>query len=155
MSPDEELDALYAELPKIDCQGHCHTACGPIDMSTAERKRIRLTYGVNIPVGSALRDGPSDCVALTWSKQCSVYDVRPLICRIYGLTKGLPCAYGCRPDRWLSEREFFEFLARAYDISGEKEMARTARMAADPKNADALKLVNDQVAAETHRRWFT
>jgi hypothetical protein len=39
---DRELDALYAQLPTIKCQGFCHDSCGPIDLSVRERTRKAL-----------------------------------------------------------------------------------------------------------------
>lgn len=141
---NEQLDALYAELPTIDCQGHCWDSCGPIDMSSAEQWRIRRA-GVFIPLRSFTRDGPSTCTALTAFRQCSVYDVRPLICRIWGLTKRLPCAYGCRPSRWLTEPEAYELLARAYDISGQQALAHYARLAASPEHQKLMTTLRDQL----------
>lgn len=47
-----QLDALYAEVPTIDCQGLCWDSCGRIDMSNAERRRIQAERGVDIPDGT-------------------------------------------------------------------------------------------------------
>lgn len=68
-----QLDALYAELPKLECRGKCQDSCGPIDMGLAERQRI-AEQGVKIPPLS------SPCPALTFLGTCGVYEVRPLIC---------------------------------------------------------------------------
>jgi hypothetical protein len=38
--------------------------------------------------------------------QCTrIFDLDPMVCRIYGLTKRLACPYGCEPDRWLTDAE--------------------------------------------------
>lgn len=144
-SRDARLDALYAELPTIECQGFCHTSCGPIDMSAAERERITREKGITIPAGSFLRDGPSDCVALTMLRRCSVYDIRPLVCRIWGLTKRMPCGYGCRPSRWLTEPEAYTLMARAYEISGQDKLARMSQAAALPENQAAMTAIRDRL----------
>jgi Fe-S-cluster containining protein len=134
-----DLDALYAELPRIDCVGLCRDTCGPIDMSRAERQRIARA-GVDIPAGSLIT---YDCPALTMLGQCSVYKIRPLICRIWGLTKRLHCNYGCRPSRWLTEPEAYTLIARAYDISGQRDKARQARLAAAPEHQAMMTTIRD------------
>lgn len=150
---DDALDALYARLPEIDCQGFCHDSCGPIDMAEAERDRIRRVHRVEIGKGSFLRDGPSDCPALTMFKKCGVYEVRPLICRIWGLTRRMPCNYGCRPSRWVTEQETYTLLAEAFELSGQHEDAALARQAADSLNAGTLTTIRDVIDAESRRRW--
>ncbi len=139
------LDDLYAELPEIDCSGRCWDSCGPIDMTKLERRRIAREGGVDIPKGSFLADGPSLCPALTMFGRCGVYGIRPLICRLWGLTEGLPCTYGCRPDRVVTDAEAYELLARAYDISGEPDWARMVRAANDPAKREALRRAWEQV----------
>jgi Fe-S-cluster containining protein len=128
----ERLDALYAELPTIECRGKCHDSCGPIGMTRLERRRIAAA-GVDIHV----RPGNGRelaCSALTMLNRCSVYAVRPIICRIWGLTKALQCSYGCVPEGgFLTEAQAYEFLARAADIAGETAAAaRFRRVAALP-----------------------
>ena len=51
-------------------------------------------------------------------RRCLVYEQRPMICRVYGVSRGLPCAHGCVPDRWLTDEEGREFVARAMAIGG-------------------------------------
>lgn len=131
------LDALYAELPTIDCQGKCGNSCGPIDMSLGERERI-VELGVNIPryTVEAGRRWDADmkvdtCPALIPNPfkpygtegRCGVYKVRPMICRLWGIVDAdnMRCPHGCRPSRWLTMEESYEFLARAADIGGSEE----------------------------------
>lgn len=132
----QQLDDLYAELPAIDCQGLCWDSCDRIDMSRAERRRIAADAGVEIPDGTKAA-GPTLCVALTMFRQCGVYEIRPLICRLWGLIESLPCTFGCRPDRYLTDQEAYEFIARAYDISGQRaEAARVRAPWATPELAE-------------------
>lgn len=149
---DAELDELYAQLPTIECQGFCWDSCGPIDMAGAERARIARA-GVNIPQGSFTRDGPSLCPALTMLHQCSVYEIRPLICRLWGLSRRLRCNYGCKPSRQLSEPEMYELIARAYDISGQPQEAAMARAATLPENQELLRRAHAFIAEETDLKW--
>lgn len=106
----ERIEAIYARLPTIECQGLCWNSCGPIDMSPVERERIEAA-GVEIPPYTsergaawaanivAIGDERFDCPALTPMKRCSVYEIRPFICRAWGVGRGeLACPYGCPMD---------------------------------------------------------
>lgn len=119
---EERLDALYAELPTVDCQGHCAQACGPITMTPAEWRRLN---DASTAVPSI--DGNFHCTLLTKEGRCSVYEVRPLICRMFGVARGLECPWGCEPTRWLSLEEGMRVMARASKIDGRNGMVSTGR----------------------------
>lgn len=109
-----KLDALYQQLPTIACKGLCSEACGPIVMSMAEAERLKKA--------DQWRRQPAiradlTCVYLTERQRCSVYPVRPLICRAWGLVKRMSCMHGCVPSRWLSDLEFVE-IAKAIERIG-------------------------------------
>lgn len=51
--------------------------------------------------------------------RCAVYDIRPMICRLWGLSEDMPCPYGCVPEGGLLPvEEGYAFLAEAFDIAG-------------------------------------
>jgi Fe-S-cluster containining protein len=100
-----QLDALYAEMPALECQGKCAEACGPIAMTRVEWERI-TDRG---PVGSLAAD--LTCPLLV-DERCSVYDVRPTICRLWGMVESMPCEWGCKPTRMLTNDEGRVFLER-------------------------------------------
>ncbi|MFY1595573.1 hypothetical protein [Micromonospora sp. WMMD737] len=107
-----ELDQLYAELPAIECRGLCHESCNAIAMTPLERQRIR-ERGFDI--------SPLDlpCPALTQLRRCSVRDVRPMVCRLYGLVEQMACPFGCRPEGgFLDDATARRLLARAEAIGG-------------------------------------
>jgi Fe-S-cluster containining protein len=84
----------------MECKGLCAGACGPIDMSAGERSLLRFR-GVNVPSPlEALEQlaitGDYSCPALV-DGRCSVYDVRPTICRLYGASEDFRCEHGCMP----------------------------------------------------------
>lgn len=110
---DKRLDALYAELPRIECQGLCSDSCGPIEMSVRERQRIEREHG-EVTCGSV----GASCSMLDENRRCLAYAKRPIICRLWGLTARMRCHYGCQPERWLSDAEAFDFIARADTIGG-------------------------------------
>lgn len=51
-------------------------------------------------VARFLRDSPAGgglCPALTADERCGVYEVRPMVCRLWGAAEPMPCPWGCRP----------------------------------------------------------
>ncbi len=119
---DALLAELYARIPAIpDCDGRCWTSCGPIDMSDRERQRIRGA-GVRITDYRQALAGVERfwCDALTGDKRCAVYDLRPLICRIWGAVESMPCVYGCVPEggRYLSDMDAYRMIAESMRIGG-------------------------------------
>ena len=98
---DAALEALYAALPTMECVGKCQTACGPIDLTETEQRRIRERHGVEIPLLTAERaqawasDGAPACPALGLWGQCTVHAVRPTICRLWGMTESMQCPFEC------------------------------------------------------------
>lgn len=101
------LDDLYAQVPAISCKGLCHTSCGPLVIGESERQRIQERHGVDIP------DLQWTCPALNAFGRCSVYEDRPMICRLWGVDQAMPCVYGCLPDRILPTAEGQRLLALA------------------------------------------
>lgn len=129
MTALDEIHKIYDSLPTIDCKGLCWNSCGPIDMSDAERART-VELGANIQVFTEersqawARDERLYCSALSFNTQggrigCSIYEDRPLICRIWGLSEGdLACPNGCEPTRRMPPEEVFELLMKSYKIGG-------------------------------------
>lgn len=118
---DEELQKLYDRIPRIpDCDGRCWTSCGPIDMSDRERQRIRQAGYKLTPFHEARKSLETFyCEALTADKRCAVYEMRPLICRLWGAVESMPCVYGCMPEGgWLTDREAWLLVAESLRISG-------------------------------------
>lgn len=110
--PERALDALYAELPRLDCKGLCQQSCGPIRMSRVEWDRIKRRVGSK---AERLR-ADSSCPMLSNAGHCTVYSIRPMICRLWGVAEDMPCPWGCRPERYLSQSEGFDLLRRAQEL---------------------------------------
>ncbi len=113
------LDALYAKLPRIDCQRRCVDACGPIGMSAREWIRVEELLGAPMP---PFRPISRLACPLLDGNRCTIYPVRPAICRLYGLVEALRCPYGCRPERWLTDLEASQFLERVQRVSGDQAL---------------------------------
>lgn len=151
------LEMVYASLPDINCKGLCWNSCGPIDMSDAERERI-VNLGVEIPLFTEDRarrwaaNGKGDlyCPALSFGAHeggmgCTVYEVRPLICRVWGLGEDdMKCPHGCERTGSLTHPEIYRLIAETFTIGGHADMDMEQGMAVmealmnDPEAADLV-----------------
>lgn len=122
---DADLDALYARVPDAGCKGLCQSSCGPLEMSGRERARIR-ELGVPLPTAAeSMRaweasGGLWSCPALA-DGACSVYDARPLICRLWGSTDHplMRCPHGCSPDVPLTHEQAGALIEESLRIGGD------------------------------------
>jgi len=120
------LDAAYAQLPALVCQGHCAIACGAIVLTDLEARRLHLaTHEPPRTVIKVLADGPPSterprerCIYLTPADRCGVYAIRPLICRAWGLVRMMSCMHGCLPARWLKDDEFLRLAQQIEAFAG-------------------------------------
>src|SRR3954465_8601297 len=112
----ERLEALYAKLPRVECKGLCFVACGPVPMTQLEADRIRSATPKRRP---PMMHEDITCVYLTSKRRCSVYDARPLMCRVWGVIKSLSCMHGCIPERWLTPSEFLAIAQELERIGGD------------------------------------
>lgn len=125
-SREERLQAVYAKVPKIACKRLCHENCGPIALHPLEHRRLEKVTGGIVPA----QDMPNmqglvvlrpvvdleSCPLLRFH-ECSQYDTRPLVCRLFGVVPEMPCKFGCVPER-LMEQDEVEALMRELDKIG-------------------------------------
>lgn len=116
-----KLEALYREIPDIDCKGLCHESCTIIPAAKIEIKRARERTGGN-PFNPAaylkemqqsLIETPKipKCKSLSDGK-CTMYNIRPAICRLYGVAEGLECHYGCKPKTQISKKNAHDLIRK-------------------------------------------
>jgi Fe-S-cluster containining protein len=111
---EAELRAIYESLPRIDCRRLCQGSCGPIVMSDLEWN------GLTSEQGERACSDDLVCPYLERSSGlCGAYEVRPLICRLWGVTERLRCEFGCEPERVLTDIEVEALVARVQALSGE------------------------------------
>lgn len=139
-----EFEKIYGDIPQIECKGLCADACGPIDMHPWERLQIRRA-GVRLPSNEAqrleqFRDEANHytCPALSEDERCTVYEVRPTICRLWGTFDGLRCPYNCRV---LNGRELMTDM-QAMEIL---DRARVAGTDLRPHSAEEFQRAKDAV----------
>lgn len=109
----DALAAIYAKVPAIRCKGLCWDFCGPIGMTALEAGIIEAHTGQPIPPARSLT-----CPYLTEAGRCEIYPVRPLICRLWGVTEELRCPHGCETTEILPRGEGLNLLAEAQILSG-------------------------------------
>lgn len=112
-----KLEAIYAKLPRLVCQGRCQQSCGPVPVHQSELKQIRTYAKKRVraegdfgPMAAenfkVLKTDNNLTCRLLRKGDCTVYPVRPLICRLYGIAEGMECAWGCKPiGRYLTRDE--------------------------------------------------
>ena len=100
-----KIDALLNKLPSFQCKEGCYDCCGPVMLSRLEYMRCvkasgRTAEDVKQQMQNNLKQGILTCPLLdNETKKCSVYEVRPAICRLFGVVKGeLLCPHGYAPD---------------------------------------------------------
>lgn len=118
------LDELYAQIPALECKGLCHNSCTRIEASELERQRIRergkdIGESISGPreLKLILAGEVSRCPALGPLNTCTVYDIRPMICRVWGVAEGLLCEFGCIPDGIIPRGEVLRTIAEIEGLS--------------------------------------
>jgi Fe-S-cluster containining protein len=126
------LQKIYDQIPKIECQGHCgrdqhNTCCGPIGCTILEAALLEEYNGVitgwesiglqTVKMNIEELFPLMICPHLSPSGRCNAYAVRPLVCRLWGVVETLKCPWGCKPERYLTDRESFAMFRAAEVIS--------------------------------------
>lgn len=143
-----KLDELYAQLPAIDCQGLCTDSCGiapagPVEVHRLEQATQRpFGYTTSYARVGEVVEACNRCTMLVEGR-CAGHDLRPAICRLWGVSEDLPCPYGCKPERVLTVEEGYGFLTKVYAIAGAPPgwdgADDIAELVADPR--DRAKLI--------------
>lgn len=120
MEIPKKVAAIYSQLPPLECRGLCQECCGPIAVADVELKMIVERIGHHpAPMGRLGRQNSMACMTCPLLKdgQCSIYDIRPFICRLWGVTKSMPCPHGCRPKKWITDEKAHELMSELENIS--------------------------------------
>lgn len=120
-----KIDVLLRRLPKFKCKEGCYDCCGPVILSRLEYERCiqasgRTAEDVKKQMQDNLANGIYACPLLdNETKKCSVYEVRPAICRLFGVVKGeLLCPHGHAPEKvlLLSDAQSREILRKVEEL---------------------------------------
>lgn len=109
-SAEKALDRFYRRIPTMTCPPGCFRCCGPIWMSRAERDRLPETPD----------DAANYMCPFIVDGKCSVYEKRPLICRLFGVSDASPltCFEGGSAERTLSEEETGAIMVKYINFCG-------------------------------------
>ena len=101
----EKHEALYHQIPSFQCKPGCTDCCGPIPFSKHEWDKVK----------NKRKTKSTSCPYIANGK-CSIYQDRPLMCRLYGTTAGLACPHGCRPMALLSKGQTDKIMSEYIDL---------------------------------------
>lgn len=110
------VEAIYESIPSLDCK-KCGECCGTITFSGIERLIIEeyvAKKGLSLESFTVTRN----CPALDENNNCVIYQVRPMICRLYGVSEGLLCPY-VEPEVVIPKKLAWECIGFCYKVSKE------------------------------------
>lgn len=94
---------LYRQIPSFECKPGCTGCCGIVPLSKYEAEQLGLPANtVHMPT----KPDSLTCQYAT-NEGCSVYDKRPLLCRLYGTVDNphLTCPFGCGAKTKLTDQQ--------------------------------------------------
>lgn len=92
----------YEQIPEVEgCRPGCTDCCGPVPFSPAE-----VQAAVKVSGQWPFVDADCNC-GYSLGGRCEIYEVRPLICRLYAAVDdpGLACPHGAKAARPLTAEE--------------------------------------------------
>ncbi|HTX04073.1 MAG TPA: hypothetical protein VMD07_10365 [Candidatus Acidoferrales bacterium] len=149
MTLNPEVAALYARIPRIECRQKCQIYCGAIvqlgAFAEAERPGIERAFreAEVVPPADA---SPLTCQALDAQGRCTIYPLRPAICRFFGVVEDMECPHGCKPERLLSHAEMTEILKALSAIAGAGRFAEAKKSLANATPDELIKLVAETLS---------
>jgi len=105
---------LRERIPTFECVEGCHDCCGPVTTSSEEMSRLPVKTDAEHEAAwehlNCVHLGPNGC---------TVYDERPLICRLFGTTPRMPCPNGRRPEVMIdtkTENQIHHYIANTRQV---------------------------------------
>jgi Fe-S-cluster containining protein len=104
---NHKLEQVYHQIPKALCPANCGRCCGILYPSLAELTNIKQwCHQHNIAYKDFNITLDLDCPYLGIDKQCTIYSVRPYLCRIMGVSTELSCPINiCKPTKILNKTQ--------------------------------------------------
>ena len=100
-----DIEDLYNLIPAFECKPGCIECCSSFGVPSrtwVEEERIRAFVTVH---GIVRRPVEGLCCPYVTPAGCAIYEVRPLICRLYGTSPNYLCKLQARPVHLLHEDE--------------------------------------------------
>ena len=119
------LQCIYEQIPSFTCKDHCSECCGPIRWAAIEDLNIRrylAEHGMDyitrqlepraVIMALVGRDSSGITCPYVVNDRCSIYPVRPLVCRLQGIyPEKLPCPF-ITPAKIISKKEVDKIWAK-------------------------------------------
>ena len=100
-----KIQDLYALIPEVHCLPDCTACCqdfGVPSQTKIETRRIKRFLQKN---GMIFKRAEGTTCPYVSDRGCTIYPVRPFICRLFGAAPNLQCHLGARPFTLLHEDE--------------------------------------------------
>lgn len=116
--------AIYAKIPQMKCKEGCSDCCGPVPVTEWEAKRL----GISGPL-TPTKPGTIECAFVGERGECTVYDKRPFMCRLFGTAHDphLTCPHGKCPSKMLSGNEAASLTCKYLKIYENDNRSQTKR----------------------------
>ena len=100
-------EELYAQIPSMTCPSGCSDCCCIVRFSRYEVAQISTAKIIGAIFMRFRQATTQKCPYLTENNRCSIYQVRPFVCRLFGTAdiERLQCPKGMAPDKKLSAEE--------------------------------------------------
>lgn len=110
------MESLRDLIPKHNCK-NCGKCCGPVIINVKEYKEIQQYVEENKP---KYNKNPLDDITCKFrvDNKCSIYSVRPTVCRLYGVAQGLNCNNGNTYQ--INGERYISFMMESKGIINEK-----------------------------------
>ncbi len=111
---DQKIRLFRERIPGFACKEGCHDCCGPVTASSVEVARLPVKSDTEHEQALAELNCP-----YLGENGCEVYEERPLICRLFGTTKSLPCPNDCAPEQMTDpkiERQIYAFHSKTRQV---------------------------------------
>lgn len=106
-------------IPKHSKCINCGSCCGPVPIGKKEATKIQKFVDKNKPSFNKTIDSLS--CKFRVNGKCSIYPVRPTLCKLFGVTQGMECINGNSENingfKYLDLKEFIGLLNDVIKIS--------------------------------------
>lgn len=96
---DRTINYLRKHIPSFSCTPGCHDCCGPVTASSEEMARLPVKSEEEHTAALSELNCPH-----LGNNGCTVYEERPLICRLFGTTPQLACPQGQKPEQMIDSK---------------------------------------------------
>lgn len=120
----EKHRRLYAQIPTFECKKGCTLCCKqPVPFSKWEWEKLGDKQLPETPLETAIKLPDMEaklCYKCPYSVggHCSIYEDRPLMCRLFGSMEGLPCPIGYGPEKPLTKDQAQKLIVEYRKLAG-------------------------------------